>query len=385
MPVRQLLGLTSGLLLLALIAGVARGPAQQPAALSGSGGHVSAPLIPTPVPTSEVPFAGRLLAYAFHGFTAPELDRIRRAVPGTLAVSVGEVAVASGKTAYPVVPVEAMTAPAGDYATAAGRPSLAAALAKGAVLAKTEAMLRHLRVGQPLVLADGSRIPVTAVVDDAVVGGNEMALPASYVPVRKGSAASYVLLPGTSGTAAAVQKAMRGRDVRVRARTDNGFLSADDTVLTQLQVKARFGEFALRPRDDGSGFDQDPAFERDRLVYVPQVQQLGPIKCNRALIAPLRAAMKEITDRGLGSTIDTADFQYEGGCWNPSVVPLSGGSISRHSWGIAVDINVATNDLGGKPRQDARLVAIMRKHGFVWGGEFLRPDGMHFEYVGSSG
>jgi hypothetical protein len=31
---------------------------------------------------------------------------------------------------------------------------------------------------------------------------------------------------------------------------------------------------------------------------------------------------------------------------------------------------------------DRRLIAIFRRHGFIWGGNFPTPDGMHFEYVG---
>ena len=58
--------------------------------------------------------------------------------------------------------------------------------------------------------------------------------------------------------------------------------------------------------------------------------------------------------------MDTADFVREGGCFNPRVARFSdGGTLSSHSWGIAVDINVNVNPLGGKPHQDPRLVAIM--------------------------
>ena len=31
---------------------------------------------------------------------------------------------------------------------------------------------------------------------------------------------------------------------------------------------------------------------------------------------------------------------------------------------------------------DCRVVRIFRKHNFAWGGNFLIPDGMHFEWVG---
>ena len=43
-------------------------------------------------------------------------------------------------------------------------------------------------------------------------------------------------------------------------------------------------------------------------------------------------------------------------------------------------MNVNTNWLGQTPHQDPRLVRDFARHGFVWGGRFLVPDGMHFEY-----
>lgn len=335
------------------------------------------------LPAPSALFADRLLAYGFHGFSSAELSRLRAAVGRPMAaVRVAEVAVASGDPGYPVVPVQAMTTDPAAYAAAAGRPELRAALAGGAVLARTEAGLRHLSVGGSLVLDDGRRLPVTAVVDDHVLGGYEMALPPAYLPAGRGDA-TYLLVDDGGrpvSVGAALRHALPDRSLRVETSTRNGYLGADDTVLTQLQVKARFGEFALRPLP-GGGFDPDPAWAARWLVE-KRVVQLGVVTCNRAVLADLTAAMQEVTDRGLGATVHTADFQYEGGCWNPTVVPLSGGSVSRHAWGIAVDINVDANDLGSAPRQDPRLVRIMRRHGFMWGADFLRPDGMHFEYVG---
>ncbi len=49
---------------------------------------------------------------------------------------------------------------------------------------------------------------------------------------------------------------------------------------------------------------------------------------------------------------------------------------------MALDTNTATNPMGGTPTMDCRVVRIFRKHGFAWGGNFLTPDGMHFEWVG---
>jgi hypothetical protein len=54
--------------------------------------------------------------------------------------------------------------------------------------------------------------------------------------------------------------------------------------------------------------------------------------------------------------------------------------VSRHAWGAAVDINAAANPFGSLGTQDPRLVAVMKEWGFTWGGDWLSPDPMHFEY-----
>lgn len=73
------------------------------------------------------------------------------------------------------------------------------------------------------------------------------------------------------------------------------------------------------------------------------------------------------------------------GSWVPRFVRGSRTVLSNHAWGTAFDINAAWNPLGRAPAaREARgsvreLVPIAHEHGFVWGGDFSRPDGMHFE------
>lgn len=333
---------------------------------------------------STRPFAGELLVYGRHALTDPEVAKLQAAVPGRVTpVYGGEVGVASGRAGYPEIPVQTLTVDPTAYATAAHVPRLKQLLASGVVLSTLGARLRHLATGDLLPLTDGRRLRVSGVVDDALLGGHEAATATSVLGHRAGPDASYVLVDegrDAGVTARALRAALPDKDLRIESRTRNGILSSADTVLTQEQIKTRFGEFALKV--DGSGaLRLDPQWVQTWIVSTT-VPQLGVITCNRAIVAPLRAAMTDITRQGLGSLVHTADFQREGGCWSPRLARFGAGQLSAHAWGIAVDINVDVNPLGAAPRQDPRLVAIMGRHGFSWGGRFLRPDGAHFEWTG---
>jgi hypothetical protein len=48
---------------------------------------------------------------------------------------------------------------------------------------------------------------------------------------------------------------------------------------------------------------------------------------------------------------------------------------------VAVDLNYAANPTGQVTIQDPRLVSIMERWGFTWGGNWLVPDAAHFEWV----
>jgi hypothetical protein len=120
----------------------------------------------------------------------------------------------------------------------------------------------------------------------------------------------------------------------------------------------------------------DPAWERANVVRT-DVPILGTVTCHRLIVPQLRAGLQALVDADLAELIDPDDY---GGCyvprhidWNPAA------SLSMHAWGIAFDVNVATNALGADPRLDRRVVEVLTSHGFAWGGDWRRPDGMHFE------
>lgn len=72
------------------------------------------------------------------------------------------------------------------------------------------------------------------------------------------------------------------------------------------------------------------------------------------------------------------------GCYN--FRPVRGGThLSLHSWGIAIDLNAASNPLGSTDRskQPPELVAAFKRHGFWWGADYHnRKDPMHFQRAG---
>lgn len=57
--------------------------------------------------------------------------------------------------------------------------------------------------------------------------------------------------------------------------------------------------------------------------------------------------------------------------------------LSIHSWGAAFDMNWDTNPMGPKLITDIppEFCAVMKRRGWVWGGDFARPDSMHWQWA----
>jgi len=198
-------------------------------------------------------------------------------------------------------------------------------------------------------------------------------------PPPQGWGDRYLLVDG--GTEQRLERAARGvlRDGRFAVEPDDQvpFLRYAHSVAPQLLYKKAFGEFAARATA-GGGVALDPAW-RERNIVERKVPLLGDVTCHRKLFSQLRGALRAIARAGLGDRIDPGDF---GGCYGPRFIGRDpGGRLSTHAWGAAVDLNVSSNALGAEPTMDEAIVNIMVQHGFNWGGTWVIPDGMHFEWA----
>ena len=143
-------------------------------------------------------------------------------------------------------------------------------------------------------------------------------------------------------------------------------------VLPTALVKEMFGDFQIKERD-GTWITTEPSW-REQNIQVKRVPILGNTRCHRLMWEPLEGALNQILEEGLASTLSVQDFKKSGGCYAPRRINRfdAGGSISRHAWGIAIDINT-------KSSYHPRVVEIFNSWGFAWGGTWTSPDEMHFE------
>lgn len=283
------------------------------------------------------------------------------------------------------IPMEVAAADLKDYLPFVPPPERAefAALSEGgAIMGRTGAALRGVGPGGSLRFGSIS-MTIRAVVDDELIGAHEV-----FVSNPTGEALGilvprYLLVAPREGVRPpAVEASLRrvlpkGTRLRVRAPGETPVFRHGDAVLPPVRLKDLFGEFAGDPRPDGT-IRADPAWVRTNIRRV-RVPILGMTSCHRLLLPQLRAALQELVRRGLGDLLDPGDF---GGCFYPRFANLNTQSgISHHSWGVAVDVNVSQNPVGGEPRLDRRVVDVFERWGFTWGGRWLLTDPMHFEFL----
>ena len=143
-------------------------------------------------------------------------------------------------------------------------------------------------------------------------------------------------------------------------------------VLPTALVKEMFGDFQIKERD-GVWITTEPEW-REVNIQNKRMPILGITRCHRLMWEPLEGALNQILEEGLEEYLSIEEWRSSGGCYAPRRINRfdAGGSISRHAWGIAIDINT-------KSSYPPRVVQIFNDWGFAWGGTWTSPDEMHFE------
>lgn len=249
------------------------------------------------------------------------------------------------------------------------------------------------RLGQPL----GSFVPLGAGTPLSLrVGAYAVTMPRVDAVVNQLRGEQLGMQPGNAMVVSAstqdlgrltdaLENAVPGRVNVVRLSTvspTSGTWGAP--YLTGGELGQRLGSFTYRLLPNGF-VEPDPHWVTAHIT-TEEVPILGRVTCHREMLPQLRAALTEVRDRGLAATIDAGDY---GGCYVPRFIgrdPRNG--LSLHTWGIAVDLNVAGNQRGTVGDINRDVVAIFKKWGFAWGGDWRWTDPMHFELaaiVGGTG
>jgi hypothetical protein len=399
---RRLTGLVASALVGAIVGAVlvlaADGLTRDPNPVPERNAPAPAPRVEAPAPAAVAPAETFLLAWSPTGAGGlpPETERVVERVKGVRAATTVRAGLdwiessrapdgATADSPQPgfSIPFEIALVEPDEYArfVPPGDRDPVLALGRGEILlAETSARLRDGEEGTEIEFADRT-VKVAGVVSDIATNGYEglMAgpLPSSWERIDR-----FLLVEMDKPRSAAVERRIRSllrsdQVLRVRAHEETPFLRYGDAVLPQMMLKKTFGEFAARPRSDGF-FDVDPAW-RSAHIRSARVPVLGEITCHRALFPQLRAALQDVVQNGLSFAIDPGDF---GGCYSPRFINADPeGRVSHHAWGIAVDLNVSENAFGSRPDLDRRLVNVFESWGFTWGGRWLIPDGMHFEWI----
>ena len=190
------------------------------------------------------------------------------------------------------------------------------------------------------------------------------------------------LLISTDGTAPSTIRTplerLVGKDVSVQMLDVASRLGLDpDARLTAIPTGATLGSvvgvFAYRVIGNGL-IAPEPAWVAAN-IRTESVPILGTVTCHKDLFPQLRAALREIQQDGLAAKIHPAEYA---GCYYPRFIADTT-TLSNHSFGLALDLNVPGNRRGTVGAMDRDVVAIFERWGFAWGGDWRFTDPMHFE------
>ena len=149
------------------------------------------------------------------------------------------------------------------------------------------------------------------------------------------------------------------------------------------EIIMTFGDVAASTTADG---DPSRAWRRRFLTRIDlpfgmplawnESLQATRLTCHRRLGPVLMRLFDDLNRRQMRPLI-----QSFGGCY--CFRRKRGGTeLSTHAWGIALDLNPATNRAGTIGDMSPELVALFEQYGFEWGGRWSgrKSDPMHFQF-----
>ncbi len=122
-----------------------------------------------------------------------------------------------------------------------------------------------------------------------------------------------------------------------------------------------------------------------RIAWKPE-SSVNSIQCHRLIANPLSNVFAELKECYGYEALKHLGIDLYGGCVNVRLMRGSKSKWSRHSWGIAIDLDPERNQLKMKAPQAKfsdpnykDMIDIFYKHGFLGYGREKDYDWMHFE------
>ncbi len=133
------------------------------------------------------------------------------------------------------------------------------------------------------------------------------------------------------------------------------------------------------PRDNASNVCQPVT--NPKLKAAIKTASVGPFRAtgHQQALAALKAVLAEVKT----AKPDLYEVLGSAGMLCARLVRGSATNWSNHSWGFAIDFEI--EGILDKPGDDKVLVGLLElypffhRHGWYWGAEFPKEDGMHFE------
>lgn len=152
-------------------------------------------------------------------------------------------------------------------------------------------------------------------------------------------------------------------------------------LLTDAEIIAKYGQ----PNKTGAGYIVTIDLPFPMRIAWNTIQTTKKLRCHKLIADRLKTVLSELLDHYGYEEIKRLGIDLLGGCFEYRLM-RGGKKLSRHSWGIAIDIDPARNGLKtpiskaqfAKPEYN-KMFEIFERHGFVNYGKVKLYDSMHFE------